>query len=216
MTDYILTLSEAQNRIVCLALEEYIALRENRWQDFLAETVVLPQNNTDTEKIFQEIMLEACDGRTGWDTENIELARKLLEMAKADTSMHVTADEARFLQATLEEYFRLRLNQWFDFTTDVATAGFVYNKDNPDNSRLFNEYISRRNRAQDQFGQQFARFRPWSTSQTIDMRRAQDIWQVIRYRLYLDRGGDPNSYVVDARPPMTLTGEPFPKFRLED
>lgn len=46
--------------------------------------------------------------------------------------------------------------------------------------------------------------------QTYEMLRAQDIWQVIRHQLYLDRGGSVNDMVVDARAPMSRTGEELP------
>ena len=47
--------------------------------------------------------------------------------------------------------------------------------------------------------------------QTIEMMRAQDIWQVIRHRLWKDRHGDKDDWCVDSRKPMCLTGEPLPK-----
>ena len=53
--------------------------------------------------------------------------------------------------------------------------------------------------------------------QTIEMRRAQDIWQVIRHRLWKDRHGDKDDWCVDARDPMPMTDEPLPKMeRVEE
>ena len=53
--------------------------------------------------------------------------------------------------------------------------------------------------------------------QTIEMLRAQDIWQVIRYRLWKDRHGDKDDWCVDAREPMPMTDEPLPKMeRVEE
>lgn len=199
-----------------LALEGYIALRENRWEGFLSEAIPDPQKRNEAKEIFESIQKAACNRKPYWNTENLNLARRLLAALEGGTVLRLDTEEAQFIKSALEEYFRLRLNQWFDFTSDIALAGFVYDKDNPENSRLFNEYISRRNEAQDQFTVRFGRLRPWNPPQTTDMLRAQDIWQVIRHKLYLDRGGDPNSYVVDARPPMTVTGETFPKFERID
>lgn len=212
MAGYTLTLSKEQSKTVRLALEGYIALRENRWEVFLSEAVPNPQKRDEAKEIFEAIQKAACNGKPYWNKENLKLAKRLLSALQTVNVLRVNTDEAQLIKFTLEEYFRLRLNQWFDFTSDIALADFVYDKDNPENSRLFNEYIHRRNEAQEQFTEYFGRLRPWNTRQTIDMLRAQDIWQVIRHKLYLDRGGDPNSYVVDARPPMTLTGEAFPRF----
>lgn len=53
--------------------------------------------------------------------------------------------------------------------------------------------------------------------QTIEMRRAQDIWQVIRHRLWKNRHGDKDDWCVDAREPMPMTDEPLPKMeRVEE
>ena len=47
--------------------------------------------------------------------------------------------------------------------------------------------------------------------QTIEMRRAQDAWQVIRHKLWKDRHGDKDDWCVDAREPMSMTDGPLPK-----
>lgn len=40
-------------------------------------------------------------------------------------------------------------------------------------------------------------------------RMVEDIWQVLRQRIYLDNGGDPNGWCVDARPPLQMSDEPL-------
>ena len=52
--------------------------------------------------------------------------------------------------------------------------------------------------------------------QTEEMLRAQDVWQVLRHVLYLDRGGSINDPVVDARIPMSRTGEELPSMQRKE
>lgn len=132
-----------------------------------------------------------------------------------DYILKVSEKQAEIIKVALEEYFRLRMNQWFDFATEVSMAGYEYNKDDPDNSQKFDQYIERRNKSEEMFQAAMKKAqsgdrRPY-TPQTEEMLRAQDVWQVIRHRLYLDRGGDPNGWCVDAKQPMNHTGEKLPE-----
>lgn len=128
--------------------------------------------------------------------------------------LEVSEKQAEIIKIALEEYCRLRMNQWVNFADEVAATGFEYNKDDPENDRNFNEYIKRRDRSEKMFQDamnvaQSGDRRPY-IPQTEEMLRAQDIWQVVRHRLYLDRGGSVNDMVVDARKPMSRTGEELP------
>lgn len=51
------------------------------------------------------------------------------------------------------------------------------------------------------------------SEQTTEMLRAQDIWQVIRHQLWVDRHGDEDSWCVDSHEPMCMSGEALPKMR---
>ena len=214
MDKYILTLSEKQAHTVIIALQEFAALRNNNWTDFLTEMCTDKSKVDDTVKVFKEIMSAACNGKTDWDKEALELVQNILTKITVGDVI-LTKEELVFLKDVLEEYFRTRLNQWFDFTTDVAHAGYIYDKDNPDNEKLFDEYIKRRNEAYDKFTAAFSRIYVWNIEQSPEMERAQDIWQVIRNRLYLDNGGDPNGWNVAARTPMSVSGEFLPKILIQ-
>lgn len=128
--------------------------------------------------------------------------------------LEVSDKQAEIIKIALEEYFRLRMNQFWDFADEVAATGFEYNIDDPENDRKFNEYIERRDKSREMFQKAMRVAQSGDTrayiSQTEEMLRAQDIWQVIRYQLYLDRGGSINDMVVDARKPMSRTGEKLP------
>ena len=132
-------------------------------------------------------------------------------------TLELSEEQAEIIKIALEEYFRLRMNQWFDFATNVSLCGYEYDKSDQDNNRKFNAYIKRRNESQELFEKAFRTAQPNYQLKTDEMMIAEDIWQVIRHKLYLDRGGDPNSYVVDARKPMKMSDEPLPKMeRVEE
>lgn len=132
-------------------------------------------------------------------------------------TLEISEKQAEIIKIALEEYFRLRLNQWFDFATNIALCGYEYNKNDLDNDRKFDDYINRRNESQELFEKAFRIAQPNYQMKTDEMMIAEDIWQVIRHKLYLDRGGDPNSYVVDARKPVKMSDEPLPKIeRIRD
>lgn len=128
--------------------------------------------------------------------------------------LEVSDKQAEIIKIALEEYFRLRMNQFWDFATEVAASGYEYNKEDPENDRKFNEYIERRNKSEKMFQDamriaQSGDQRPF-IPQTDEMLRAQDVWQVIRHQLYLNRGGSVNDMVADAKVPLSRTGEELP------
>ena len=131
-------------------------------------------------------------------------------------TLEISEKQAEIIKIALEEYFRLRMNQTWDFTDDICFDGFNYKNHTKED---FNERIERRDMFRDELEKLLNKVRPLQFSgnkfreQTIEMRRAQDVWQVIRHKLYIDRGGDPNGWCVDARKPMSMTGEPLPKMK---
>lgn len=126
-------------------------------------------------------------------------------------TLELSEKQAEIIKIALEEYFRLRMNQWFDFATNIALCGYKYDKSDPDNDRKFNSYINRRNKTQELFEKAFRVAQPDYQRKTDEMAIAEDIWQVLRHRLYLDRGGDLNGWSVDARKPIKISDEPLPK-----
>ena len=103
------------------------------------------------------------------------------------------------------------MNQWFDFATNIALCGYEYDKSYQDNNRKFNAYINRRNESQELFERAFRTAQPNYQMKTDEMMIAEDIWQVIRHRLWKDRHGDKDDWCVDSREPMPMTDEPLPK-----
>lgn len=60
-------------------------------------------------------------------------------------ALEISEKQAEIIKIALEEYFRLRLNQWFDFATDISLCGYKYDKSGLENDRKFDDYINRRN-----------------------------------------------------------------------
>lgn len=131
--------------------------------------------------------------------------------------LEVSEKQAEIIKIALEEYFRLRMNQWWKFATEVPESGYEYNKEDPENDRKFNAYIERRDKSEKMFQEamkmaQSGDQRPY-IPQTDEMLRAQDVWQVIRHRLYLDRGGSIDDMIVDTNIPMSRIGEELPDMK---
>ena len=128
-------------------------------------------------------------------------------------TLEITEKQAEIIKIALEEYFRLRMNQTWDFADDICFEGFNYESTPED----FNDRIERRDMFRDKFEKLLNTVHPLHfrggkfREQTIEMLRAQDIWQVIRHKLWIDRNGDKDDWCVDAREPMCMTGEPLPK-----
>lgn len=125
----------------------------------------------------------------------------------------LSENQLRVTMIALESYFRTHMGQFFDFATEVAKNGFVYTKKNPENDRLFNEYINRRNDSQEMFEKAYNIAAPnlHERKKTPDMQTAIDIWHVIRYQRYLERPEPKDHYTVDAYPPHPTTDESLPK-----
>ena len=134
--------------------------------------------------------------------------------------LELSEKQAEIIKISLEEYFRVRMNQWSDLANDLAFTGFDYGSSH--NSMKFNARIERRDGTQRILEAAMDIAQPMRNhgiypEQTTEMLRAQDVWQVIRHKLWIDRHGDEDSWCVDSRKPMCLTGEPLPKMeRVEE
>ena len=135
-------------------------------------------------------------------------------------TLELSEEQAEIIKIALEEYFRLRMNQTWDFADDICFNGFNYENHTKED---FDERIECRDMFRDKFEKLLNTVHPLQfrggkfREQTIEMLRAQDIWQVIRHKLWKDRHRDGCDWCVDAREPMCMTGEPLPKMeRVEE
>lgn len=219
---YELVLTRKQLEVLRRAMGEYTDLRCNKWYHFVDEisTKLDHPSKSIAQNAFEKAMHTAWGGPPVLPDHMAEvdawaffMENQLMNNVEGYSfTIEVNSEQAALFKGVLEEYFRLRMNQWFDFSTEVAQNGYVFNKDDPDNRQKFDAYIKRRNEAKEAFETAMAMIRPRNTTQSDEMLIAQDIWQVLRYRLYLDRGGDPHAAVVDARQPLPVSEEPLPEF----
>ena len=135
-------------------------------------------------------------------------------------TLEISEKQAEIIKIALEEYFRLRMNQTWDFADDICFDGFDY--DNYTNED-FDKQLEKRNVFRKEFAKLLIAVHPLQLGggkfreATVEMRRAQDIWQVVRHQLWTERHGIEDDWCVDLRKPMSMSGEPLPKMeRLEE
>jgi hypothetical protein len=128
--------------------------------------------------------------------------------------LKLSEEQAEIIKIALEEYFRLRMNQTFDFADSICFEGFDSKNFT---SEEFDKCIRDRDLLKEELNKLLNKIHPLQfiggkfRNQTIEMKRAQDIWQVIRHTLWIDRHGDKDDWCVDSREPMPMTDEPLPK-----
>lgn len=139
--------------------------------------------------------------------------------SKRTYRIELSEGQAEIIKIALEEYFRLRMNQTWDFADDICFEDLKKNHTDEE----FNKCIENRDMFRDELEKLLNKVHPLRfrgnkfREQTIEMRRAQDIWQVIRHRLWKDRHGDKDDWCVDAREPIKMSDEPLPKMeRVEE
>lgn len=123
-------------------------------------------------------------------------------------NLTMTEEQLVVMSTALEWFFRLQMGQFFDYATEIAKDGYEYDKENPDNDRLFNEYIFRRDECQEHMQIAYRIAQPRVCNCTEDMNIAIDMWQAIRYFRWKERP-EPKPYdTVDSRPPLHRSSEP--------
>ena len=123
--------------------------------------------------------------------------------------IELTEAQLRVINAALEEFFRIPLNQWCDLANRLAFKGVDLSNEKT-RSQNFNRCIQDRDAVLEIFhaatrimwGTQIP---PKDDQQLI----AEDIWQVIRHQLYLDSGGT-DSWRTDAQAAIQWGPEPLP------
>lgn len=123
-------------------------------------------------------------------------------------NIELTEKQMRVVMIALEEYFRLRLGQTFDFSTDLASMGIDLSPDNPNHDAVFDRYIARRNHMQELMSAFYKiAYEPtgYLKEKTDDMMVAECIWDAIQFALGLSRW----------ERPFIIGGEPSPKIEQE-
>lgn len=125
----------------------------------------------------------------------------------------ITEKQAILIKDALEEYFRIRMNQWRDLADSLAMKNVDLSPDNPNHELIFERYITEREavrRVLECAGRIIweNQKNPKSDEQLI----AEDIWQVIRHQLWED-SENKNDWCVDSREPLRMSDEPLPEMK---
>lgn len=94
--------------------------------------------------------------------------------------IELTEEQMRITKKALEEFFRLRMGQDFDFSDDMACL----NSEFPTEESAFSKMIARRDHMRELMRAFFAiAFEPkgYLEKKTDEMLVAEDIWEAIRY-----------------------------------
>lgn len=118
-------------------------------------------------------------------------------------TLTLTSEQLRIVRLSLEEYFRLRMGQTFDFCTDMAGINYDLSPENPNHKKLFDQYLMRRDHLDEvmrtfyriAYGHQY-----YLEKKTDDMLIAEDIWDAIRCHLRISR----------YQSPLNVSSEPTP------
>ena len=124
----------------------------------------------------------------------------------------LTEAQLRVVNAALEEFFRLPLNQWGDLSDRLAFKGFP-----PENEeardRAFDSCIAKRDAVRTVFEAAGKILWGYEVPPKDDQQLiAEDIWQVIRHQLYL-ASGRTDTWRVDAREAIQWGPEPLPMIK---
>lgn len=121
------------------------------------------------------------------------------EKKEAIYQLTCTEGQLRLINDAIEGYFRLLLGQYFDYTDEIAFAGFDF-KDHSEQD--FYERITRRNLGADLFSALYRRLFSESREKTQKENALIDIWGTIRHQLWLNREEPKPHGTVDSYPPL--------------
>lgn len=134
--------------------------------------------------------------------------------AQAAYQITVTARQLKLINTVLEEYFRIGLNQWGPLADRISEISYALPpQDDPNRDRIFDRRIQKRDAVRVVLEAAGRILWPYGLDkQDEDNLLAQDIWQVFRHQLWLDRPDrDKLGYCVDGNEPLIQTNEPAVK-----
>lgn len=126
----------------------------------------------------------------------------------------VTERQLKLINTALEEFFRIGLNQWWPLADRISEIGYALPpQSDPDRDRIFDRRIQKRDAVRVVLEAAGRILWPHGLDkQDEDNLLAQDIWQVFRHQLWLDRPDrDKLGYCVDGNKPMIQSNELAPK-----
>lgn len=128
--------------------------------------------------------------------------------------IELTENQFKTVQHALETWERMMIGQFFDYATELAVNGYEYDKNNPNNDKEFDKYITRRNDSQEIMERAYRVACPKPQGKTEEMRIIEDIWLAMRYQMWNDRKDPKPHDTVDSRKPMGASNEPIIKIKV--
>ena len=125
----------------------------------------------------------------------------------------LTEKQAILIKDALEEYFRIRMNQWSDLADSLVMKDIDLSPHNTNHANIFERYIIEREAVRKVF--ECAGRIIWDgqrNDKSEEQLIAEDIWQVIRHQLWKD-SENKNDWCVDAREPLRVSDEPLPEMK---
>lgn len=129
---------------------------------------------------------------------------------KKQYKLEVNEEQLSVINEALEEYFRIRMGQWGQLADELSMQNVDMSPENPAHSRIFDRFITTRDCVREIFGSVNRILSEGLQKKTQRMLVAEDIWQVIRHQIWIDRGAK-DDWCVDSREPMQWSDEPLPK-----
>lgn len=128
-------------------------------------------------------------------------------------TLTITEKQTILIKEALEEYFRIRMNQWGDLADSLVMKGIDLSPNNPNHEKIFERYITEREAVWKVL--ECAGRIIWDgqrNDKSEEQLIAEDIWQVIRHQLWKD-SENKNDWCVDSREPLRMSDEPLPEMK---
>ena len=124
--------------------------------------------------------------------------------------LEINETQAKIIRDALEEYFRIRMNQWSMLADSLALQNVDLSPENPHHKEIFERFLCKRDHAEIIFSS-IGRILGWDYGhkKTEEQMIAEDIWQVIRHEIWKNQENR-SEWCVDSREPMQMSGEPLP------
>ena len=123
-------------------------------------------------------------------------------------------EQADLIAAALEDYFRLRMGQADHMAMSLAGDTFKWDESNPENKKLFDEYIERRANLFYVY-QALIKIAHVDRIRRTDAFNTSDIWRCLSHELYMTSDGEKSDWDVRGDKPIKLGTLDLPKIEVE-
>ena len=125
----------------------------------------------------------------------------------------ISKKQAVLLKDALEEYFRIRMNQWNMLAESLALMSIDISPEHTNHKENFERFLCKRDDIElifETVGKILGC--SYRSKKSEEQLIAEDIWQVIRHQLWKD-SENKNEWCVDSRDPLRVSKEPLPEIK---